>query len=449
MKKDNTFRTFILRGLTALTGVVMVVLMAGTEKGSPIQLLYSEFSSVDSAASEMANACMVNAAFAKQGDHMIYKSADVKGTPPMLTNSFLERDVPPIRYILDPYPTFNGIAVDSTNGVVVMSDTNRKGLLIYDRLAEGESNAVETRPLRQIMGQQTQIGFIAGVALDPISREVFTVNNDVEDTMVVFSYDDNGNPKPKRLLYIPHQAWGLSLSRVRNEIAMSVQAFGVVIYRREAEQLEAPLRSLIGPNTGLADPHGIKLDDVNDEILVANHGNWNAHSREWRRADSDTAQLKASGGSFELPSITIYPITANGDVRPVRTIQGPQTQLNWPMQIDVDTVHDEIAVANNGDNSILIFRRTGNGDVAPVRIIRGQSTGLKLPVGVAIDTENDELWVANFGDHTALVFDRGASGNVAPKRIIRNAPAGTPTCGFGNPMAVAYDSKREEILVPN
>ena len=61
----------------------------------------------------------------------------------------------------------------------------------------------------------------------------------------------------------------------------------------------------------------------------------------------------------------------------------------------------------------------------------------------------DELWVANFGDHTALVFDLAAGGNVAPKRIIRNAPAGSPSVGFGNPMTIAYDPKRDEILVPN
>ena len=60
-----------------------------------------------------------------------------------------------------------------------------------------------------------------------------------------------------------------------------------------------------------------------------------------------------------------------------------------------------------------------------------------------------EIWVANYGDHTALVFGRTAAGDVAPKRIIRNAPAGTPTGGFGNPYAVAYDSKRDQLLVPN
>ena len=108
-----------------------------------------------------------------------------------------------------------------------------------------------------------------------------------------------------------------------------------------------------------------------------------------------------------------------------------------------------IAVANNGDNSILIYRRNATGDVAPVRAIRGARTGINRPMGLAIDTKNDEIWVANFGDHTALAFSRGDDGDRPPKRIIRSAPAGTPSAGFGNPMAVAYDSKREEILVPN
>lgn len=70
-------------------------------------------------------------------------------------------------------------------------------------------------------------------------------------------------------------------------------------------------------------------------------------------------------------------------------------------------------------------------------------------MGVAIDTTNDELWVTNYREHTAVVFARTASGNVAPKRTLRNAPQGTPSVGFGNPGAVAFDSKRDEILVPN
>ena len=42
-------------------------------------------------------------------------------------------DVPPTRIVADPYPTFDGIAVDPENGLVVMSDENRSGLFMYDR----------------------------------------------------------------------------------------------------------------------------------------------------------------------------------------------------------------------------------------------------------------------------------------------------------------------------
>jgi DNA-binding beta-propeller fold protein YncE len=82
-------------------------------------------------------------------------------------------------------------------------------------------------------------------------------------------------------------------------------------------------------------------------------------------------------------------------------------------------------------------------------VLAGAKTGIDRPMGVAIDPVNNEIWVSNFIGHTALVFDRKANGNVAPKRIIRTAPPGTPSPGVGNPQAVAYDSKREQILVPN
>jgi DNA-binding beta-propeller fold protein YncE len=119
------------------------------------------------------------------------------------------------------------------------------------------------------------------------------------------------------------------------------------------------------------------------------------------------------------------------------------------MGLAYDSAHDTFLVANNGDDSVLGFDRKATGDAAPVRIIRGDRTGISRPIGLAVDQKNGEVWVANWGDHTALAFDTGASGNVAPKRIIRSAPAGTPTPGFGNPEGLAYDSKREQLLVPN
>ena len=100
-----------------------------------------------------------------------------------------------------------------------------------------------------------------------------------------------------------------------------------------------------------------------------------------------------------------------------------------------------------GATSPASVRRKMRIELSP--LFKGPRTGIHGPMGVTFDVKNDELWVANYGDHTALVFARTASGDVAPKRTIRNAPAGSPTVGFGNPGAVAYDSKRDEILVPN
>jgi len=367
-------------------------------------------------------------------------------------------DVAPARIVRDPYPTFHGVAVDPENNVVVMSDSNRHALWMYERTAGSLTSKEAVTPLTGIRGPATGMMFVASVALDPARREIFTVDNDIGDRLETFSYDQMGNVKPTRVLEVPHQAWGIGLSQKRDEVALTVESSRmVVVYRRDSQEKDLPIRVLRGPATGMGDPHGIGFDDVNDELVVANHGNQTSgvFRREQRTNESDRARTGKPiqdpwrGGRWEQPSLTIYRADAAGDAEPVRRIQGPKTGLDWPMGISVDTANNEIAVANNGDSSVRIFRRTAAGDVAPVRIIKGARTGISGPMGVAVDSKNDEIWVSNYGEHTAVVFARTASGDVSPKRILRNAPAGAPTSGFGNPGAVAFDTKRNEILVPN
>jgi DNA-binding beta-propeller fold protein YncE len=352
-------------------------------------------------------------------------------------------DIVPVRSLADPYPSLHSVAVDPDNNRVLISDSNRGGLLIYDRTSgNGSSGVVE--PMTRVRGPATGMMFVAGVALDPGNHELFAVNNDIGDRMEVFPYDSEGNVKPKRVLFVPHGSWGVALNRQREEIAITVEhANTVVVYRRDASLGDAPLRVLHGPKTGLGDPHGITFDEKHNEISVANHGNWAPLTR------AESLEGKLQGGRFDLPSITTYSGEANNDAVPLRKIQGKRTNLNWPMGISLDTVHDEIAVASYGNDSILIFHRNDQGDVEPVRAIHGSQTALSGPMGVSIDAKNEEIWVTNYREHTAAVFARTAQGNVAPKRIVRNALAGTPAVGFGNPGAVAYDSKRDEILVPN
>jgi hypothetical protein len=364
-------------------------------------------------------------------------------------------DIPPIRMIADPYPAFNGIAVDAANGLVAMSDPNRKSLLLYERMGVSPGGAARgdaSVPLRQIAGPDTFLGMIAGIILDPQHQEIYTANNDIEDTVVVMPYSASGDEKPARVFSVPHQAWGLALSKSADQIAVTVEVQNtIVFYRREVKGVEAPLRIIRGQATGLADPHGIYWDESHNEIGVANHGNFRGVVKNTGGGCSPSfvAEDEAEAGESRPPSLGIFAGSARDDAKPLRVIQGPKTGLDWPMGVAYDPQHDAIVVANNGDSSILIFGRTSDGDVAPLRVIRGDRTGIHHPMGIAVDAEKGEIWVSNWGDHSALAFDDGARGNVAPKRIIRSAPAGTPTPGFGNPMALAYDSRREELLVPN
>jgi DNA-binding beta-propeller fold protein YncE len=399
------------------------------------------------AADSEANMCMLPADAQEQ-----------KGPLSKENYNLREGDTTPSRMVFDPYPSFNGMAIDPASDTVVLSDTNRKSLLTYKRSAAGSGTAV-AEPTRQVMGPDTGIGFVAGVAIDPAHRELMTVNNDVEDRMVVFDYDAHGNVTPKRTLYVPHQSWGVSLSPKLDQIVFSVQTPNMIVwYKRDAKGLEPPVRVVKGEKTGMADPHGVAVDDTNNEVFVANHGNWRPSelitaytaydARESRQEADPTKRVNEEArGRFRLGSVTVYSSDANGDVPAKRTIAGPLTQLDWPMGIAVDAPNNEIAVASNGNDAILFFRRTAQGNVQPTRVIRGPRTGIKSPMGVVV--HGDEVWVANFGEHTALVFSRTAAGNVAPTRVLRNAPRGTPTTGIGNPYAVAYDSKRKQLLVPN
>ena len=255
--------------------------------------------------------------------------------------------------------------------------------------------------------------------------------------------------EPRNLVATPHQVWGIGLSKARKEMLVGVEELHtVLVYKQDASKLDRPIRAIRGVDTGIADPHGVIMDATNKELLVANHGNWTLYHPNTDH-DQMPKTIPISPGHFEEPSISFYPIEANGDVKPTRVIQGSKTQLDWPMQIDEDVAHNEIAVANFGGDSIVVFDRAARGNVAPIRVLKGPHTGIMGPVGVAIDTKNDEIWVANYGDHTGVVFARTASGDVAPKRIIRNAPQDAATCGFTNASSATYDSKRQEVLVAN
>jgi DNA-binding beta-propeller fold protein YncE len=361
----------------------------------------------------------------------------------------------PVRVIRDTYPTYSAVTVDTTNDELILQDENLFQILVYDRAANTPQAATTAEPKRVIGGPLTKVEFNCGLYVDPKTGDIYSVSNDTLDTLTVFSRDARGNVPPTRELRTPHGTFGISVDEARQEMFLTVQHTNeVVVYRKTAEGDEKPLRRIQGPATQLEDPHGIAIDTKNGWIFVSNHG----HARDfgenatWWRGDANApapATAVNGAGRFDPPSITIYRIDADGDARPLRAIEGPQTRLNWPSGLYYDTDRQELFVANDADDSILVFRGTASGNAAPIRVIKGSRTGIKNPTGIFVDTRNREIVVSNMGNHMATVFPRDANGNVAPIRTVRAAPMGKQALAIGNPGAVAYDTRRGEILVPN
>jgi len=143
-------------------------------------------------------------------------------------------------------------------------------------------------------------------------------------------------------------------------------------------------------------------------------------------------------------SITVYARTASGNVAPLRMIQGAATGFGGPRGVVVDLVHDELVVADL--SSVKVFARTASGNVAPLRTLQGPATGLFDSVGVYVDLVHDELVVTTdpSGIFSVTVYPRTASGNVAPLRTLQG-----PATGLFIPRGVVVDLVHDELVVAN
>ena len=349
----------------------------------------------------------------------------------------INADRSPLRVIRDTYPTYSAVAVDTNSDEVYLQDENLFGYKVFNRLDNTPPNASFTEPKRMVGGIHTMLEFNCNLYVDPKNGDVYSVPNDTVDTLVVFPRNAEGNVAPKRMLSTPHRTWGIAVDEEAQEMYLTVEhPPEVLVYRKMASGDEKPIRILRGESTELEDAHGIALDTKNQLMYVSNHG-------------ATSSATVRGAGRYEPPSITVHPLRASGDIPPVRIIEGPKTQLNWPAQLALDPERQELYVANDGENSVLVFRAMDHGDVAPIRVIAGPKTGIRNPTGLFLDLKNQELWVSNMGNHSATVYPRTVNGDVAPLRTIRSAPLGKLALAIGNPGAVGYDTKREEILVPN
>jgi 6-phosphogluconolactonase (cycloisomerase 2 family) len=344
---------------------------------------------------------------------------------------------PPVRNIWDTAPTFSSVGVDAVRNEVYLQDSNRWSIRVFSRLDNAKPGDPPNEPRRVISGPTSDVQFNSCVWVDPGSGDIYSVENDTGDSIVVFANRATGDAEPLRKLKVTHRAQSMTIDEATGELFLSVQyPPQVAVYSKMASGDAKPLRLIQGPKTRFSDVHGIAIDSKNKLLYVTNWGN--------------VSDYKVAGsGRFELPSISVYPTTADGDTAPVRVIQGTKTQLDWPGAMSVDADSGDLFVANDMGQSIIVFHRTDEGDVAPSRVLKGPKTHLSYPAGVFVDAKNKEVWASNLGNSSATVYPLLANGDVAPLRIIRGADENKQSLKFGKTEALAYDSRREQLLVPN
>ena len=354
-------------------------------------------------------------------------------------------DLAPVRMVVDPYPSFNGVVVDHDQrpGDDERHQPQEPAALRADRRQPDVERSRRSR-VQQIMGPDTGIGFVAGVAMDPAHRELFTVNNDVEDRMVVFDYDAAATSSRSGCSTCRTSRGASRSTTKRDEIALSVQTPNMfVVFKRDAQKFDAPIRSVRGPKTGMADPHGIYFDETHNEVVRRQ-----PRQLPSRRADHVLHRLRRARVAAGAHRQRVQRERA----RPLRPLVADR--LRRRRERRRRAAADDLGAAQ--PDRLADGRRRGRGEQRDLR----RQQRRQLDPGLPADGQRQRAaqardprtarpasrgrWASpsrrtRSGSRTsattrALVFPRLAAGNVAPRRIVRNAPAGKETSGFGNPV---------------
>jgi hypothetical protein len=141
--------------------------------------------------------------------------------------------------------------------------------------------------------------------------------------------------------------------------------------------------------------------------------------------------------NYDPSNVTEYPVDANGDVSPLRTIAGPLTKLIHPLGVAIDTAGN-IYVSNAPytkapDPQFAIFAPGASGNANPVRQISARRHGNAVPFGIAVD-RGGYLYEADTSSLALKVFSPGANGEVAPVRVVAG-----PRTGIHDPYSVTVD----------
>jgi DNA-binding beta-propeller fold protein YncE len=114
--------------------------------------------------------------------------------------------------------------------------------------------------------------------------------------------------------------------------------------------------------------------------------------------DPNTGELYVANDMGQ--SVLVFDSKAQGDTAPTRIIKGNKTRLANPSGVAVDTKNKELWVSSFGNSSASAFPLNANGNATPIRTIRSAPEGkVSLKFGkveaLAYDEARDQVWVPN------------------------------------------------------
>ena len=258
----------------------------------------------------------------------------------------------------------------------------------------------------------------------------------------------------------------------------------IATFARLAKENAQPKRLLAGQKTLLSRTmHDIRYDAVHDEFLVTNpfaqailvfRGGADGEEAPIRVIQGPDTMLKgtgaAAGGVDRLDvdpvhdeifipagdTILVYPRTGNGNVPPLRVIQGPQTKLRRAQAIAVDPVHNVVVAGTNrayqnGHGALLIYNRTDEGDAAPRGIILGPKSEIGNMNQLLIYSPKGWIVAAQSGDSYGVLEPEGVFVGIWSIHDNGDVPArwklGGPESTLKKPRGVALDPRNKEIMI--
>ncbi len=150
--------------------------------------------------------------------------------------------------------------------------------------------------------------------------------------------------------------------------------FGLKVFNRldntpPNAQLTVPKRVVSGSNTKLEFNCGLYIDQKTGDVYSVNN---------------DT-----------MDTLTVFAREASGNATPKRALRTPHGTYG----IAVDEVAQEMYLTVEHINAVVVYRKLAEGEEKPLRTLRGPQTQLEDPHGIAVDAKNKWLFVVIHGKY--------------------------------------------------